>query len=187
VDDAAAREGVARAERLLGELEALDDPDARATALEAVQALVDLYGEGLARIVDTVGDDADVGERLAADELVAHLLLVHDLHPVDVEARVRDALAETREFLRSHGGDVELTEVREGIAYLKVVREDGCATPVETLRAAVEEAVGRAAPDLEGIEIDDGSGSRVGWGISLPVLAGDTASNGASPNGAPAT
>ena len=45
---------------------------------------------------------------LAGDELVEHLLLLHGLHPVSVEERVREALDGVRPYLGSHGGDVEL-------------------------------------------------------------------------------
>ena len=38
----------------------------------------------------------------------SHLLLLHGLHPVPLEARVRAALDEVRPYLESHGGDVEL-------------------------------------------------------------------------------
>ncbi len=44
-------ESVARVESLLGELEALDDPVAREKATEVVQAVVEMYGEGLERIL----------------------------------------------------------------------------------------------------------------------------------------
>ena len=71
------------------------------------QALLDLYGEGLARIVD-VAVATTAAAALADDELVAHLLLLHGLHPVPVEERVRGALDEVRPYLESHGGDVEL-------------------------------------------------------------------------------
>ena len=70
-----------RAEAAIGEVE--DDP----RAMEAVQAVVAMYGAGLARIVDRVGAPA-----LIDDELVSHLLIVHDLHPVPVEERVRRVL-----------------------------------------------------------------------------------------------
>ena len=46
--------------------------------------------------------------RLAADDLVASLLLVHGLHPHDVHRRVSDALDRVRPYLGSHGGDVHL-------------------------------------------------------------------------------
>ena len=45
------------------------------------------------------------------DELVAHLLLLHGLHPVPVRERVLGALDEVRPYLATHGGGVELLDV----------------------------------------------------------------------------
>ena len=78
----AANERVAKVEGLLGDLESLHDRVAQEKAMQVVQALLDLYGEGLARLVPLLDDE---GRRAAADdELVCHLLLVHDMHPVPV-------------------------------------------------------------------------------------------------------
>ena len=100
----------ARIEALLEEVESLDDAS-RAVAGELVQELVDLYGEALRRMV--------AGTSPTDDELLSHLLLVHDLHPVDVETRVRQALDDVRPYLGSHGGDVELLAVEDGVARVR--------------------------------------------------------------------
>ena len=50
---------------------------------------------------------------LVDDELVASLLLVHGLHPDDLEHRVDVALESVRPFLAQHGGDVELLDIDE--------------------------------------------------------------------------
>ena len=77
-------------EALLDRLEALADPAAREAATATVQALLALYGEGLGRIVERVGPAQ--ARALAEDELVAHLLLLHGLHPVTRRAaRARGA------------------------------------------------------------------------------------------------
>jgi Fe-S cluster biogenesis protein NfuA len=142
MDDAEVRELVARVESLLG------DVDDHAT--EAVQALVELYGEALRRITERVQS-----EQLVEDELLHHLLLVHDLHPVDVETRVRQALDDVRPYLGSHGGDVELLGVEDGVARLQLEGTcNGCPSSTVTLRTAIEEAVLRAAPELERIEAE---------------------------------
>jgi Fe-S cluster biogenesis protein NfuA len=142
--DATVREHVARAEQALAAIE--DDP----RALEAVQGLVELYGEALRRIVARGGTAG-----LEGDELVSHLLLVHDLHPVDVETRVLEALAGVRPYLESHGGDVELLGVDGGVARIRLRGTcDGCPSSTATLRHAIEEAIGRAAPELEGVEAE---------------------------------
>ncbi|MEA2619058.1 MAG: hypothetical protein QOE72_4841 [Chloroflexota bacterium] len=68
-------------ERLLGELDELPEP-ARSVATDTVRALAGLYGEALGRIVERLQrcDPARL-EELAGDELVSHLLILHDLHP----------------------------------------------------------------------------------------------------------
>lgn len=143
MDDAGARELVARIETLL------DGADAAAT--ELVAAVLDLYGEGLARVVASAPDPV----ALADDELVAHLLLLHGLHPVPVAERVRGALEEVRPYLDSHGGDVELLGVEEGIAYLRLQGScKGCPSSSATLKLAIEEAIQQAAPDVVRIEAD---------------------------------
>ena len=139
MEDAEVRELVARAESLLEGL----DP----SSIEAVQALVNLYGEALARFA--------AGADPVEDELLSHLLLVHDLHPVDVETRVRRALEEVRPYLGSHGGDVELLGVADGVARLRLAGTcNGCPSSTVTLQNAIEEAIMRAAPDLERIDAE---------------------------------
>ena len=152
------QERVARIETLLGEIEALKDPSARSKAAEIAQVLLDLYGEGLARMMEVVAQGAE-GERafkaFAEDELVSHLLLLHGLHPLDVETRVVRALEEVRPYLQSHGGNVELLGIDGGVARVRLQGScDGCPSSTVTLKLAIEEAVLKAAPDLEGIEAE---------------------------------
>src|SRR5206468_3789189 len=99
-----------------------EDAGARSTATEAVQALLELYGEGLARMTESVArlEGEAILSAFAEDELVGHLLLLHGLHPVAVEARVQRALEEVRPYLESHGGNVELLGVEGGVARLRL-------------------------------------------------------------------
>ena len=141
MDEREVRERVAEVETLLERIDG--DP----TATEAVRAVVDLYGEALARLVS--------GADPLEDDLVSHLLLVHDLHPVDLETRVRQALEEVRPYLGTHGGDVELLGVENGVARLRLAGScNGCPSSTVTLRNAIEEALLKAAPDLAGVEAE---------------------------------
>jgi Fe-S cluster biogenesis protein NfuA len=152
LSDREVRNRVGRVEAQLAALERIEDERIRATALEAVQGLVDLYGETLGRIIRHVSETcgADAVEALAADELVDHMLLLHDLHPLAVEDRVRQALEEVRPYLRSHGGNVELLSVEAGVARVRFDGScHGCASSAATLRDAIEQAVRDAAPELE--------------------------------------
>jgi Fe-S cluster biogenesis protein NfuA len=141
VESKAVQERVARIETLLDAIG--DDPK----AMEAVGTIVELYGEALARML--------AGADPTEDELVSHLLLVHDLHPTDVEARVQRALDDVRPYLDSHGGNVELLRIDDGVAHLRLEGTcDGCPSSAVTLKLAIEEAVMRAAPELERIEAE---------------------------------
>ncbi len=143
----------ARIEALLDRLDALPDAAARETATETVQALLELYGDGLRRVVERLGPAQ--ARALADDDLVAHLLLLHGLHPVPVEQRVRAALAGVRPYLDAHGGDVELLGVAGGVARLRLQGScEGCPASAMTLKLAIEEAVLTAAPDLDGVEAE---------------------------------
>jgi Fe-S cluster biogenesis protein NfuA len=155
--DTEARDRVAKLEALLEGLELLDGP-ARERATEAVQALVELYGAGLERIVAEVAEhdrDGELAEALAADELISHLLLLHDLHPVPVEARVHGALDDVRPYLESHGGDVELLGLEDGVVRLRMEGScSGCPSSTVTLKLAIEEAIYKAAPEVTVIEAE---------------------------------
>jgi Fe-S cluster biogenesis protein NfuA/nitrite reductase/ring-hydroxylating ferredoxin subunit len=151
---------VARIEGLLEGLETLPG-EARDVATEVVQALLDLYGEGLGRIVDAVAarDDGTLARELGDDDLVAHLLLLHGLHPVPVEVRVRDALDSVLPYLESHGGGVTLLGVQDGVVRLRMQGScSGCPSSAMTLRLAIEDAIFRAAPDVEEVRAEDAGG-----------------------------
>jgi Fe-S cluster biogenesis protein NfuA/nitrite reductase/ring-hydroxylating ferredoxin subunit len=160
LDDRELTERAARIEALLDEIETLPDPALRARVADVVQGLLALYGEGLRRMLAIVERDgrtagAQLLEAFARDELIAHLLLLHDLHPVDVETRVARALEEVRPYLQSHGGNVELLGIEGGVARLRLQGScHGCPSSIMTLKLAIEEAVRKAAPDLEGIEAE---------------------------------
>jgi Fe-S cluster biogenesis protein NfuA len=158
-DDKEFRQRIGRIEGLLREVERFKDPGARAHTREIVQAILDLHGAGLAKILDHLADAGGTGlaalDALARDELVGSLLLLHGLHPLDVEARVRQALDQVRPSLRSHGRDVELLGLADGVVRLRMQGSGhGCPSSAQTLKRAVEEAVYERAPDVTAIEVE---------------------------------
>lgn len=132
---------------------------ARERSEELVRLVTDFYGAGLERLLDLVYENGQLGDEtlaaLAADELVASLLLVHGLHPYSVETRVEQALASVRPYLGSHGGDVELLGVTDdGVVGLRLLGScDGCPSSSATLKLAVQGAVEAAAPEITTIEV----------------------------------
>ncbi|GFG96914.1 NifU family protein [Mycobacterium timonense] len=126
-------------------------------AQQLVREVVGLYGAGLQRIMRMAGDpgpDGGLTERLATDDLVASLLLVHGLHPHDVHRRVSDALERVRPYLGSHGGDVDLLEIVGDVLRLAFTGScKSCPSSAVTLELAVEDAVRAAAPEISTIEV----------------------------------
>ncbi|MDR7300047.1 NifU family protein [Haloactinomyces albus] len=155
-DNEQAREQVRRVESALSALESQPEAITGARAVEAVETLVAVYGDCLARVMQCIEESGhgEVTEALATDELVSHLLLVHDLHPVDTETRVQQALEEVRHSLGSHGGEIHLAEVADGVVRVRI-EVQGCPSTVEKLRLAVEEAIAKAAPDIERVEAEE--------------------------------
>jgi Fe-S cluster biogenesis protein NfuA/nitrite reductase/ring-hydroxylating ferredoxin subunit len=137
-------------------------PGAQARAEDLVACVTNLYGDGLRRlleVLDGAGALSPVAlDALADDELVAGLLLVHDLHPYDARTRVVRGLDSVRPYLGSHGGDVELAGIDEDadglVVRLRLLGScDGCPSSSVTLELAVECAVQTAAPEVSRIEV----------------------------------
>lgn len=127
-------------------------------AAQLVREVVGLYGAALERILAQAGPD--LAERLATDDLVASLLLVHGLHPHDLHRRVSDALDRVRPYLGSHGGDVDLLEIVPGegpgestVRLAFQGSRKSCPSSAVTLELAVEDAVRAAAPEIATIEV----------------------------------
>jgi Fe-S cluster biogenesis protein NfuA/nitrite reductase/ring-hydroxylating ferredoxin subunit len=167
-----------RVQELQAKLDSDGDPATCELAEELVSAVVQMYGAGLGRIVGSLVDGGEEGERLAAtladDDLVAALLLIHDLHPVPLQERVRGALEQVRPYMESHGGDVELLSLEEGVARLSLRGScSDCAASAVTLELAIKQALEEAAPDLAGLEVEGVAPAPTG--PSLPLAGGSSA------------
>jgi Fe-S cluster biogenesis protein NfuA/nitrite reductase/ring-hydroxylating ferredoxin subunit len=152
-----------RIEELLGGLIA---GPTKQTAEELVRLLVGMYGDGLQRMITLVGErDPALVRALAEDELVESLLLLHDLHPLDVDTRIQQALDKVRPYLGSHAGGVEFLGVDEnGVAQLRLEGNcHGCPSSTLTVKMAIEGALLDAAPEITGVEVA---------GVTEPAPAG---------------
>jgi len=143
---------VQRLDALVRDLEALPD-DARGRAVEAFRALLELHGDGLARLVEVAGPE--VTARLADDAEVGGLLLLHGLHPVPFDQRVQRALDGVRPYLGTHGGGVEVLDASDGVVRLRLEGTcHGCPSSNVTLQHAIERAILEGAPDVVEIRVE---------------------------------
>jgi Fe-S cluster biogenesis protein NfuA len=175
----APEELVERVQDLLGSLDEIADPVAQQRVQELVGAVLELYGAGLDRILGVISDAGEPGlpirDALLDDGIVASLLLIHGLFPVPLEERVTEALDSVRPFLASHGGNVQLLSVEDGIARLQLQGScNGCPSSAATLEHALREAIDAAAPDLLGLEVEGAVGLEEMQddkpGLSLPMV-----------------
>ena len=68
---------------------------------------------------------------------------------------MQEALDSVRPYMESHGGNVELLGIEDGVARLRLEGScNGCAASASTLELAVEQALQATAPDLEGIDVE---------------------------------
>ncbi|MFE5813737.1 NifU family protein [Streptomyces sp. NPDC056479] len=144
---------LARLDELLAGLESAPGPTTR-SATEAVRLLTEVYGEALARVLDHA--DGQLAAHLTGDELLGHLLVLHDIHPEPTELRAARAVERLRPAVRERGGDVEWAGVEGDVALVRVTSGGGCASGCGSaggeVTAAIREAVLAVAPELTAVE-----------------------------------
>ncbi len=124
-----------------------------------VYTLLDLHHGALKRIVEIVSAQPEgerIMEELTGDELVQAVLMVHELMGKPLDARIEKALEIAREQLKIYGADVELVEVKDGAARLKLFGGASTANvSTSILKAEIEHALHEHTPDLLDVEYDD--------------------------------
>jgi Fe-S cluster biogenesis protein NfuA len=146
------QERMRRVEGLVQAAEQLPGPEAQAVVRELTAALLELHAEGLARMLELASASV---EAFGRDGLVGSLLLLHGLHPDDLETRIVRALDQVRPFLRSHGGDVEILALADGAVRLRLTGNcHGCPSSTATMKSTIEEAICAAAPDVTLLEVE---------------------------------
>ena len=146
-----------RIEELIGKLETTADPAARATARELVQLLMEIHGAGLERMMEIATQSGELSDwrlsTVSARMVTRNLLLLYGLHPVDLDTRVAGALEGVRPYLRSRDASVELISITAGNVIVRLNgNAHGCTA--STLKAAIEEALYKEAPDLVSVSVE---------------------------------
>ena len=130
-------------------------PAVRVQVQDLLQAVMDLHGEAFERMLERLRGAGEVGEALldslADDPVVASLLVLHGLHPVEFETRVRRAIEKAQSALRLHGAIAELAGVRGGEVKVRIRGVNDAAT-ARAVKSLVEEELYAAAPDAVSLE-----------------------------------
>jgi Fe-S cluster biogenesis protein NfuA/nitrite reductase/ring-hydroxylating ferredoxin subunit len=146
-----------RIQKLIEQIDALHDAEARSTVHELLRAVMELNGVGVSRILEIASRDSASGVRdeILKDGVTRSLLLIHDLHPHTLEERLNEALAKVLPYIHSHGGDVTLVDLVDGQARFRLQGTcKGCASSAITMDLAVRAAIEEFCPDLVGFEVE---------------------------------
>ncbi|MER6158250.1 hypothetical protein ABT147_22275 [Streptomyces sp. NPDC001868] len=142
-----------RVEEVLERLTTSGDPAAAAAAEELVRSLMDFYGAGLARILHLLSSaPGKPSAGLLGDELVASLLVLHDLHPEDRDTRIARALDSVRE----HTLDVVGFDEESGTLKVRAREAGGCGCGSGSgagAREAAEAALACFAPEVRAVDV----------------------------------
>ncbi len=154
-----AERALRRLEELIEALETHPDPAAGATARELVGLVIELHGLGLAKLMALLAP-AEGGPaimaRLVENEHVRAMLLLHGLHPEDLETRVRRAAERLRPHLGIHGLRLDVVDVANGAVRLRLAGAGtGLAAPLLwALPREIEDIIFEAAPDAGTVTIE---------------------------------
>jgi hypothetical protein len=148
-------------EELTSALYRSGDTNAREAARELLEVVLDLHGLGLARMVALVAaaeEGAKLTGLLAADPYARAIMLLHGLHPLTVEERLREAISQMTAKWSGRGVEIRLVRAGPATAEVRIVR-NGAAESAELLADEVERRLIDAAPDLDGVRIDVENGA----------------------------
>ena len=146
----AAQEESGRIQQLLDEIRELATAPAWDRVEELVQRLMGLQAEGLSRLLSharACAADPGFDERIAGDDLVSSLLLLHGLHPLPARERILRALEQLRPQLAARGARVELVDLDGEAVRIRLVGS----AHADAVRRAVEDA----APELIRVVVED--------------------------------
>jgi hypothetical protein len=156
-----------RIEELITAIQEHGNPVVRASAVEMVRALLDVHGAGLAKMLAQIARHGEPGQAilngLVHDDLVSRLLLLHGLHPVDLESRIRQALDQVRPLLQIHAATVQLELAVHEVVRLRL-HGGG-----EDVYKILQHTILEAAPDVLRIEFVDADASATSL-LSLPLV-----------------
>lgn len=92
----------------------------------------------------------------AEHPLAQAVLAMYDLVPLDELTQVQEALDEIRPYIESHGGELELLEVDDGVVHVRMSGAcDGCAASAMTLRRGIEAKLRELYPGFREVVADD--------------------------------
>ncbi len=139
-----------------------DDQDVADTATELLDWIDVFHANGVGRMVEMLREwrGEILLEAVSADPVAGALLDAYGLGGnTDLDAArmsVQAALAEVRPYLHSHGGDMEVMHLEDGVVRLRLHGScDGCTAADVTIIEQVETALKQHWVDFRRVEVEE--------------------------------
>jgi hypothetical protein len=146
---------IARIETLTHTLNGTSDPAIRAAAKELTQSVMDLHGTAIQRMLEVLHESGPQGsaliDSLGKDPLIASVLILYGLHPLNINTRIGQAIERLEPTFRKHQAEVELLSVEDGVVRLRIAGPSNSASG-RLLKSSIEEQIYSVAPDVIRIE-----------------------------------
>ncbi len=157
IDEEKLRHQMQRIADLVQRVDTAPDAGLKTQAKELMEAVMDLHGEAMERVLAAVRHAGDSGRQildaLSADPVISSVLLLYGLHPLDFETRVRGAMERITARLRSQGVRVESVALNDGAIRILIRGVDHSFT-ARSVKSLIEEEIYAAAPDSASLVID---------------------------------
>lgn len=154
-EEIGSQQWIDRIEKLVHRAESIDDPKTRNIAVSLLRAVLNFHAAGLERILELIASGSageEIIERMAADDLVSSVLLLHGIHPDDLITRVHRAVEKLQSVFGSQGGGVSLIAIEGEVVRVRFdAARAWSGAPVKT---SIEAAIYQAAPEITSVIVE---------------------------------
>lgn len=144
-----------RLESLLGELERIDDEATRQRVFELLDGIDALHRMAMRHLGAAVAEHVELSRLQEAHPAIAWLFDAYAVG-IDEHTAAEQALEEIRPYVHSHGGEVEVLDVTEGVVHVRLAGScSGCSASDITLTQGVEEALRTGLPGFVRLTVEE--------------------------------
>ncbi|MDP9023384.1 MAG: NifU family protein [Actinomycetota bacterium] len=141
-------------EELLESLQEFDEP-IQEQVFDLLDGIDVLHRMALTHLGDALSDQVDLNELRQAHPAISWLFDAYAVG-VDERAAAEQALEEIRPYIHSHGGEVEILEVQDGVVHVRMSGAcAGCTASAVTLREGVESSLREHFPGFMHLTVED--------------------------------
>lgn len=145
-------------DQLIQEFEEHPDEEVREKVFQLLNAVDRLHRPGLRGLMQLLESKNLWGiiETARTDPAIRTLLELYDLMPQTEEQQVQKALDRVRPYVHSHGGEIDVLGVTDGVVWVRLKGScHGCSGSAVTLKRGVEEALRQGFPGFKGLEVEE--------------------------------